>query len=601
MATRYLCLNCENRFEHDSEKDKKLRCPKCMRLTGLEKLEDPKTRAPSQPWLVPAAIAGSLVVVLGGYAWWRSSVPTAVEGDVPMRPLDASETEGYLRAAGGDGEPMDRLFASSDDLDAFAEEHGAGANNQAVATALQAAMRELAEDGRFARWSLGVPRDTPPGVASVAFDAVSEENETPAHAYPLEIAAIMATLLRARGVPAMLAEIFAFPNDDAPPDSSGHFGYFGVAVYDDEPGEGDPTIYDPWGGHERAPEEDDFRVLTDIEAIGAALSLRAIHLLVRESDAERALAASTDAIRLCPRSPAVRSVRGAILLASGNANEALAEFESAKDLRSDGPRHNLLAGVYLAQGELESAQREVNAALEEFPDYAAAHATLAALHMANAEPDEALEELTTAERLDPDLHILPGLYANYYASAGELERAVEYARRAIDANPADLQARLMAARIFRQAARYEDMRREARAVLEATPEARRDQMEDLIRELLGPTALAEEEEEEELTDEEVDAILAEDEDAARGELDLSRGSRLLGGDSLLDGDDPLGAGDDDRRAPRVTADDDDDDSAGGGGPTIMLGDPSDLSLGGGSSGGRGGRGGDRLRLDLGGE
>lgn len=605
MVTRYLCLNCENRFEHDSEKDKKLRCPKCMRLTGLEKLADPKAKPQSPPWLVPAAIGGALVVLLGGYAWWRSAVPTAVEGDVPLRPLDASETEGYLRASGGDGEPMDRLFASSDALESFAEEHGDGANNQAVAASVLGAMRQLAEDGRFARWSLGVPRETAPAVASVAFESVREEDDTPRHMYPLELATIMAVALRARGVPAMVAEVFRFPNDDAPPDPSGHFGYFGVAVYDEEAGEGDPTIYDPWGGHEAPPEEDDFEVLNDLEAIGAALSLRAIHLLVRESDAERALAASTDAIRLCPRSPAVRSVRGAILLASGNTNEAIAEFESAKDLRADGPRHNLLAGVYLAQSELESAQREVSAALEEFPDYAGAHATLAALHMANAEPEDALDELGTAERLDADLHILPGLYANYYAGTGDLDRAVEYARRAIDANPADLQARLMAARIFRQAARYDDMRREARAVLEATPEARRDQMEDLIHELLGPSAL-DEDEEDELTDEEVEAILAEDDDTARGEFDLSSGSRLLGGEGSLldDDDDPLGAGDD-HPGPRVThddAEDDDDEGAGSGsssgGPTIMLGDPDDLSLGG---GGRRGRGGDRLRLDLGGE
>lgn len=591
MATRYLCLNCETRFERD-ETQKKLRCPKCMRLTGLEKLPDPTTTAPQRPWLVPAAVAGSLVVLLGGYALWRRSVPTAVEGDVPLRPLDTSETEGYLRAAGSDGEPMDALLATSDAIDGFASENDDGANDQAIAATMLTAMRDRAEAGRFSRWSLGVPRETPPGVASVAF-ASTVEADAHAHLYPLEAAAIMVAALRSQGVEAMIAEVFRFPDDDAPPDPSGHFGYFGVAVYESEVGEGDAHVYDPWGGHETPPEEDDFRVLTDVEAIGAALSLRAIHLLVRESDAERALAASTDAIRLCPRSPAVRSVRGAILLASGNANEALAEFESAKDLRDDGPRHNLLAGVYLAQQELESAQREITAALEEFPDYAAAHATLAALHMANAEPDEALEELQTAERLDADLHILPGLWATYYASTGDLDRAVEFARRSVEANPSDLQARLMAARIYRQAARYEDMRREARAVLEATPENRREQMEDLIHELLGARAL-DEEEEDDLTDAEIDAILAEDEEGGEhGELDLSRGSRLLGDDALVGGEDPLGAGDEDRRPPRTGGDDDST------GPTIMLGDPADLSLSGGSRrGGTRGGGGDRLRLDL---
>ena len=292
---------------------------------------------------------------------------------------------------------------------------------------------------------------------------------------------------------------------------------------------------------------------------------------------------SGDAISACPSSPAVRSVRGAILLAAGNPTEALAELEAAEQLRSDGPRHNMLAGIYLAQGENEDALREVNAALEEFPDYAAAHATLAALHMADASPDEALSEMRTAERLDPELHVLPSLWANYYASTGDLEQAVEYAARAVEANPGDLQSRLMAARIYRMAARYDDMRREARAVMDATPEDRRERMEAMILEVLGPTAL--EDMDEEISD-------AELEEAGEGSLELSLDSELLGGeegDEDLELDDEELGEDDEAPPPRT------------GGTTLMLGDPSDLSLSGGRRGGRtrpGTGGGDGLRLDM---
>jgi tetratricopeptide (TPR) repeat protein len=448
------------------------------------------------------------------------------------------------------------------------------------------AFREKAREERFVRWSIGVPRETPPATARTAFEWLGEE-EARARLYPLEAAAIMTAALRSQGVDAMVVEIYRFPGDDAPPDPAGHFGYYGVAVYDGEVGEGDPTLYDPWAGHDAQPEEDDYRVMTDVEAVGAAISLRAIQLMVRETDPEQAVSVSGDALALCPRSPAVRSVRGAILLTAGNPTEALAELQAAEQLRSDGPRHNLLAGIYLAQGEYEDAQREVNAALEEFPEFAGAHATLAALHLGNAEPDQAEQELRTAERIDPDLHVLPGLWATFYAATGELERAVEYARRSVEANAGDLQARLMAARIYRQAAEYDDMRREARAVLEATPASRRERMRELILELLGPTAL-EDEDDEELSDEELEAA-----GDGTGELRLSLGSGLLEGeDDEALADEPLDAEADDEETPEPRE----------GGTTLMLGDPSSLSLGGTRRGGRGGRSlggsGEGLRLDM---
>jgi tetratricopeptide (TPR) repeat protein len=583
---RYLCLNCETRFEHDADDAKKLRCPKCMRVTGLEKIEDGKAKAPERPWLVPAAVGGVLVVLLGGYAVWRSSQPTAVEGDAPLRPLEPSELEGYLRAEHADAHGLASLLDPGEAIEGFASAAVRGETGPTDrAAALLAAFRQKAEEERFVRWSMGVPREAPPATAAAAFEWLGEEDAR-ARLYPLEAAAIMVAALRSQGIDAMLAEIHRFPGDDAPPDPAGHFGYYGVAVYDGEVGEGDPTLYDPWAGHDAQPEEEDYRVITDVEAVGAAISLRALQLMVRETDPERAVEVSGDALSLCPRSPAVRAVRGAILLASGNPTEALAELEAAAQLRSDGPRHNLLAGLYIAQGEYEDAQREVTAALEEFPDFAGAHATLAALHLANAEPDEAEEELRTAERLDPNLHVLPGLWATFFAGTGELERAVDYARRSVEANAGDLQARLMAARIYRQAAEYDDMRREARAVLDATPAERRERMEELIRELLGPTAL-EAPDDEELSDEELEAAAE-----GSGELRLSLESGLLGDEDDALADEPLDA---------ELDEDEGEEPRGEGGTTLMLGDPSSLSLGGGRRGGRGGSlggGGGGLRLDM---
>jgi tetratricopeptide (TPR) repeat protein len=348
-------------------------------------------------------------------------------------------------------------------------------------------------------------------------------------------------------------------------------GYYGVAVYEGDVGEGTPHIFDPWGGHEASPAEDDYRVINDVEAIGAALNVRALHLLVRETNPERALEVSSRATTLCPRSPAVRAVRGAILLVAGNPNEALAELESAQQIRADGPRRNLIAGLYMAREDIESAQREASAALEEFPEYAHAHATLAAIHMASAEPDLALNELEAAEHADPDLYILPALRANYYAMQGNLERAVAEIAHAVEVNPSDFNTRLTAAQIYRQAGRYEDMRREARAVLELVPEGRREQLRAALVQRLGESAFEEPIADDDLTEEEIEA-------ANSGEDFTLQAPSLEGVAPGAPEEEELTEEEIEAAAEEESGD----------GPVLMLGDRNHFSLGGGGGGGGGG-------------
>ncbi|MBN8613540.1 MAG: tetratricopeptide repeat protein [Deltaproteobacteria bacterium] len=567
---RYLCLNCEERFEHDDKG--KLRCPKCLRVTGLEKIESgavQTAQAAKNPYLVPGVIAVALAAIVGVYAVWHSNAPEQVGDDVPMRPLSQGTLAGHLRRLRADAGELASLLEANDAIEGFATRAASDRDEtMEIAEGVQQALRTKANERHFVRWSLGVPRDTAPGTAAEAYEDMREAGGA-ARLYPIEVAAVAVSALRSRGVPAMVAEIHRFPGDGSPPDPSGQMGYYGVAVYEDEPGEGTPRIFDPWGGHESEPEEDDFRVLDDVEAVGAAVNLRALHLLVRENDPERALETSSEAIRLLPRSPAVRAVRGAILLVAGNPNEALAELEAAQQIRADGPRRNLIAGLHMAREDLDAAQREASAALEEFPDYAHAHATLAAIHMAQSEPDLARAELDAAEHADPDLYILPALRASFYAAQGDLERAVTEIQRAVEVNP-DFNTRLAAAQIYRQAGRYDDMRREAAAVLELVPEARRDQLRELLSRRLGASAF---EEEEEITDEELAAIEAEGEGS--GELTLRAPEIVTSA--------PEEGADDESLDDEPIEDEGADEGAEGEeGPALMLGDRSHFTLGGGS-------------------
>jgi hypothetical protein len=133
------------------------------------------------------------------------------------------------------------------------------------------------------------------------------------------------------------------------------------------------------------------------------------------------------------------------------------------------------------------------------------------------------------------------------------------------------------------------MRREARAVLDATPGARQDQMRSLIRQLLGPTALEDPDEEDDLDDEDL-----ADEGEGGDDLTLGGGSGFQLSSPTLGGGSGSGLTLHDAEGD-AEGTGEDDEEAGDEGPALMLGDRSHFHLGGdhGTTGG-----GDSLHLDM---
>ena len=95
--------------------------------------------------------------------------------------------------------------------------------------------------------------------------------------------------------------------------------------------------------------------------------------------------------------------------------------------------------------------------------------------------------------------------------------------------PNDTQARLLLAKILREAGRYPEMRQQARAALDLVPEQRAEDMKRLIEGLLGPTALDDPDAEEE------QESAGSMELPEPGQLQLGKGLRLLD-----DGQEPVG-------------------------------------------------------------
>ena len=119
MTTRYLCVHCDHRFEHDDASGK-ARCPECMRKGGLEKLGEVKTGPSGRPaWVAPVAVFAVIAALGAGYALWHRHATVAVDGEAPLRPLEEGELRGYLRQAHADRPELMQVFGVNDAVEQF--------------------------------------------------------------------------------------------------------------------------------------------------------------------------------------------------------------------------------------------------------------------------------------------------------------------------------------------------------------------------------------------------------------------------------------------------------------------------------------------------
>lgn len=543
---KFLCVNCDEAFEFEDEgREGRVRCPKCMRVHGIREAgaAPVKQESGNRKWL---GLGVAVVVLAGAVTFAVIEQQKITPGVVESAPLSGSVIERQMGALGIALGDLQGFLDPSDALRAFADKATKGKETATEqATAVVAALRERANKRAFVPWSQIDPRDTLPMTADQVLTAISKDGAA-LQLYPLEVATLATVLLRTLDVPAMVAEVHGYEGDRSPVDPSGRLGYFGVAVLD---AAGHTSlVLDPYGGRTTQPKPADLTVLNDLQTLGAALNLRALCRALRQLRPAEAMVDAKAAVKLTPRSPSVRGGYAAVALSNGGVDEGEAELGAAAQLRRDSPRRNNLAVLLLAKGDVEAATKEIAQALSEHREFAAGHATLASIHLATGEREPAFNELREADRIDPELPNLALLWAHYFATQGDLDRALQKAEQGVARRPNDAQAHLMLGRIYRETGRLDQMRREAQRVLELVPSTQRGEMEQMVRQLLGPTAL----------DQTADDILAgggDEPSAPAPDMDLSRGSKLLGGAPTP----PVG------QTP-------------GDGPLLMLGDPSKLRL-----------------------
>jgi tetratricopeptide (TPR) repeat protein len=482
---QYHCVQCDQVFTLEASDDKP-RCPKCLRQHGLRPVEAQKTAQKSGRVSWPlAAFAVLLVAAGGGYALYRNA-NTHPKGQVPLRPIDADDLREDAKViAGQDPAELASLLVADAAVKSFAERAAKGQDGAvAQAKAICAALAQRKDKQAFVPWPRVEAREGAPLTAAETAQAI-DKDAARKQLYPLEVSALAVAALRSLGVPALLAEVYRYAGETAPLDPSGRLGYYALAL--PKQGDAPAQVFDAYGGRTTLPSANDFRVLTDAQALGGAYALRAQAQADNAGDLKAGLSDSEAAVKLSPSSASVRSVRGSLLMATGGVEAGMRELDSAVQLRNDAARRNNLATLGLITGNADSAAKEVAAALAEAPDFALGYISLATVHLMRGETDLARSELEKAERLEPDLAVLPQIWAQFYASANDLDQALAKAQEAVRRRPKDMQALLVLARVDRAAGRYDDMREQAQKILAAAPADQHERLKGLLKGMLGPT------------------------------------------------------------------------------------------------------------------
>jgi len=437
-------------------------------------------------WAVVAALLGA-----GGLVAWQLRLTHTHEpGKVPLEPVAATRLREDVRVLAGVDEPeLTALLEPDAAVAELAARAAQGArSDQEKAQRIVEAIAARRQARAFADWSRvdarpGLPL-TAAGVArSVALDAAERK------LYPLEVAALAVAALRQLEVPALLAEVFAFPGELRPVDPSGRFGYF--AVFVPAAGGGSGRVYDAYLGRSEAPNPADVSVLNDAQAVGAALALRAMDALQNRLELDGAQRDAETAVKLLPSSPSTHGVLASVLLSRAETERGKAELDQALALRPDAARRNNLALFALTRMDAMAAGRELGDTLKHYPEFAYAHTTYAAASMILMSYKVAGEHLDLAEKADPELPLVPQLWAQLLAAKGELNEALLMGRKAVQQRPNDAQPLYILARIERSLNLKEDLRKHAAQILELTPRPQREGRKLHLQSVLGEDAVPE--------------------------------------------------------------------------------------------------------------
>ncbi len=461
---KYHCLACDHEFEADPG-PKKPRCPRCMSIHDVEPAgEGPGQAAPAPRGRFPrTALLLLLAVAAAVVAYYLFVVRTPGDGEAGS-PASAEDLLDRLAKLGVPTEEAVAPFAVTDGVRHFAESLAGGADGPEAMGKLVGGIGELRKGGRFTPFHQRSVRADPPLTADEIVKVL--EGDGPARALSsYELACLLLASARALEIEdTHMVRIHSFAGEQRPADPTGRYGRFGVAL-DGTDGK-EPEIYEAFELRTGAAARGDLESLSETAAVAPFYNERALAALFRRETAA-AHRASELAIKLDGDAAAFRAARGLIFIAGGAPEEALAEYEKALKRRPDAVNHVLLADLLIKLGDTGAsrAEGEVRSAIEKMPDYAQAHAVLGQIYAMRREVETAESELALAEKLDPLSPEVAMGWAIFHMLQHDNAEAIERAEQAVRLSGEAVDALLALAGVYRQTARFGQMRETLAKVL----------------------------------------------------------------------------------------------------------------------------------------
>lgn len=132
------------------------------------------------------------------------------------------------------------------------------------------------------------------------------------------------------------------------------------------------------------------------------------------------------AVQIDPSSAGLQQSAGMMALSAGNADAALAHFQTAGKLDSKNPQHPLYeAQIHIQAKRYDDARACLDRVLALDPDEAITHASLAMIALDLSQFDDALKHMAEARRIQPDDIGFRAQQAKIYRRKGDPQKALQ--------------------------------------------------------------------------------------------------------------------------------------------------------------------------------
>lgn len=202
--------------------------------------------------------------------------------------------------------------------------------------------------------------------------------------------------------------------------------------------------------------------------VGALLALSALHLSSGQPDKARSYA--QQALTMVPGNPVARSLLVRIDLATNNSSKAK---EDVADLMKEYPKSaaplNLLAAQQMRDGKYEEARKSYTKAAQLNPIDFEAFAGLVSVDLLTKHTKEAVARVEAILKVAQPSPAVLLLGAQTYAAAGDLAKAEELLKKAIDVDATNLQAYSLLGQLYAKQNRLDDAKDQFQHIADRNP------------------------------------------------------------------------------------------------------------------------------------